>query len=134
MKIIFEYEDGTYKTVSNIKLTKINERTAINHEVDRLMSDVDVTNKYIVADDNTLDGNLNNRDVGKYPLYIRQQERKMDNILKMIKEDSEKARRGGGKSIFPLYLPPKWIETDTEFVQKTPWGDIVIKKKGKKNV
>ncbi len=31
-------------------------------------------------------------------------------------------------------LPLEYVETDTEFVKKTPYGDIVIKKRGKKNV
>jgi len=33
-----------------------------------------------------------------------------------------------------VILPPDWVETATEVIKKTPYGDIVLRKKRVKNV
>ncbi len=73
MKIIFEYEDGTYRIVPNLKLSKIDEHDPAYLEVDILISDNGIwkdfsnenplVNKYIVADDNRLAGFTGHRDI-----------------------------------------------------------------------
>ena len=63
MKMIFEYNDGTYRIVPHLKLSKIEERTTFNLMVDQFITDLDVIRTYIVADDAHIGGFGSHRDI-----------------------------------------------------------------------
>ena len=53
MKVIFEYEDGTYRIVP-ISLSRIEDRNQNNCLIDEYIVDKDLKKMYIIADDNHL--------------------------------------------------------------------------------
>jgi len=65
MKIIFEYEDGTYRIVPLLKVHSIEERNYKNCLIDEYIAQPDVVNKYIIANDNRLAGFGEHKDVLK---------------------------------------------------------------------
>ncbi len=172
MKIIFEYEDGTYRIVSNVTLKKLHGDSVENRLIAKYLSDesnfseegsqytafgygnqiVRQTKMYIIADDNRLSGFGPHRDretIWQNIQYLQKRlavyRELMDELneiedlsvqIKKAREETieEKAMNELFEYAMKHKLPPEYVETDTEFVKKTPYGDIVIKKKGKKNV
>ncbi len=71
MKVIFEYEDGTYRIVPSINLKNIEERLHQNYLIDKYMVQTDVINKYIIANDNRLAGFERHKDIKNIQMTIK---------------------------------------------------------------
>ncbi len=172
MKIIFEYEDGTYRIVPHVTLKKIHSDSVENKLIAKYLSDgsdfseensqytafgygneiVRQSAMYIIADDNRLAGfgphkdkqnTLDNIQYLEKRLTVYRQLMDEFNKIEDLSIQTEKIREEtveelAMKELFEYAirhkLPPEYVETTTEFVKHTPFGDIVIRKKGKKNV
>ena len=62
MKVIFEYEDGTYRIVPT-SLSRIEDRNQNNCLIDEYIVDKDLEKMYIIADDNHLGPFKKHRDL-----------------------------------------------------------------------
>ena len=103
MKIIFEYEDGTYRIVPGLQLSTINEYgNPSNLSVDKLISDmgdwpdfhvgIPLVNKYIVADGNRLAGFVGHRDIVRLREEINQLTNEIkwrEDTIKMCQKDED---------------------------------------------
>jgi len=74
MKVIFEYEDGTYRIVPFVSVVDIEEKTVKNRLLDQYICDSDLKNKYIVADINKLSGFGGHKDVERITKEIKELE------------------------------------------------------------
>ncbi len=87
MKIIFEYEDGTYRVIPNIKLSKLEEKTPETKDLDITICDYDVVNMYIVADNNVLGGFKGERSTTPEEDLSKRLERDLDPTQLWIKKN-----------------------------------------------
>ena len=78
MKIIFEYEDGTYRIVPSVNIRNIEERKHQNYLVDRYLFQTEVVNKYIIANDNRLGGFERHKDIKNIQLTIKHLEKSIE--------------------------------------------------------
>ncbi len=65
MKIVFEYDDGTYRIIRDVTLIDIEARTVNNRLIDQYVCDKTLKNKYIISNDSRVGGFLIHRDVLK---------------------------------------------------------------------
>ncbi len=102
MKIIFEYEDGTYRIVPGLKLATIEEHLPAHTTVDALIidngrwkdwsNDNPLINKYIVADNNRLAGFTGHRDIERLKKEIDDLTNQIDlkeHAIKMCQKDED---------------------------------------------
>lgn len=79
MKIVFEYEDGTYRIVPRLKYRTIEERNPENSLLDEYIVDEHKT-KYIIANDNHIGGFEGHKDLLELQQKIKELERQLNYI------------------------------------------------------
>lgn len=62
MKVIFEYEDGTYRIVPGLKAYSIEDRTQTHYLLNEYLFDNHIR-RYIIADDNYIGGFKGHKDL-----------------------------------------------------------------------